>query len=45
MADIRDDRSAQAVGRLGDRVANWFLKFLHREPSDRIERAIITFPQ
>ncbi len=40
---LRDDRSAQAVGRLGDRVVNWFLQFLHREPSDRIERAIVRF--
>ncbi len=31
---LRDDRSAQFVGRLGDRVVNWFLHFLHREPSD-----------
>ena len=40
---LRDDRSAQAVGRLGDRVVNWFLQLLHREPSDRIERAIVRF--
>lgn len=40
---LRDDRSAQAVGRLGDRVVNWFLHLLHREPSDRIERAIVRF--
>ncbi len=40
---LRDDRSAQAVGRLGDRVVNWFLRLLHREPSDRIERAIVRF--
>jgi uncharacterized protein (TIRG00374 family) len=40
---LRDDKSAQFVGRLGDRVANWILHFLHREPSDRLERAIGRF--
>ena len=40
---LRDDRSAQAVGRLGAHVVNWFLHFLRREPSDRIEHAIVRF--
>lgn len=40
---LRDDRSAQAVGRFGDRVVNWFLHYWHREPSDRIEHAIVKF--
>ena len=40
---LRDDRGAQFVGRLGDRVVNWFLHFFHREPSDRLERAMGRF--
>jgi uncharacterized protein (TIRG00374 family) len=40
---LRDDRSAQAVGRFGDRLVNWFLHYWHREPSDRIEHAIVRF--
>jgi uncharacterized protein (TIRG00374 family) len=40
---LRDDRSAQFVGRLGDRVVNWCLHIFRREPSDRLERAVVRF--
>jgi hypothetical protein len=40
---FRSAASAHWVGRLGDRVANWVLHFVHKPGSDCFERSVLRF--
>ena len=40
---FRDEDSARRLGRRGDRIVNWVLRFFHRSESDRVERAVLGF--
>jgi putative heme transporter len=40
---FRDEDSARRLGRCGDRIANWVLRFLHRSEPGRMERAMVDF--
>ena len=40
---FRDDESARRVGRLGDRILNWFLRLARKSESHRVEHAALHF--
>jgi hypothetical protein len=40
---LRDEDSARRLGRRGDRIVNWVLRFFRRSESDRVERAVLGF--
>ncbi len=40
---FRDEDSARRLGRRGDRIVNWVLRFIHRSESGRVERAVVNF--
>ena len=40
---FRDEASARRVGRLGDRILNWFLHFARKSESHRVEHAALRF--
>jgi putative heme transporter len=40
---FRDEDSARRLGRRGDRIANWVLRFFHRSEPDRVQRALVSF--
>jgi putative heme transporter len=40
---FRDEDSARRLGRRGDRIVNWVLRFFHRSEQGRVERAVVNF--
>jgi putative heme transporter len=40
---FRDEDSARRVGRAGDRIVNWVLRFFHRSEQGQVERAVVNF--
>ena len=40
---FRNEDSARRLGRLGDRIVNWLLRFIHRSEPGRVERAVASF--
>jgi putative heme transporter len=40
---FRNEDSARRLGRLGDRIVNWLLRFIHRSEAGRVERAVVNF--